>query len=142
MAKIPLAAWSQTKPAILYGTTLMAGTTAAGTGYELSPSAEGWTFTPRYSFSGGYRGPYNKLRLAQASLHGFTNAEGANGLGSVFKLTPTNGGWTFTDLYDFIGGSEGGSPYGSLAVDGDGNVFGTAVVGGSQNQDIVFEIMP
>ena len=48
----------------------------------------------------------------------------------------------FTDFYDFMGGSEGGSPHGILAVDGDGNVFGTAVIAGSQNQGIVFEIRP
>jgi uncharacterized repeat protein (TIGR03803 family) len=29
-----------------------------------------------------------------------------------------------------------------VAVDGNGNVFGTAAVGGSQNQGIVFEITP
>src|SRR5205085_2362317 len=82
-------------------------------------------------FTGGYGGPYNKLTLdAKGNIYGFTNAEGANGLGSVFKLTPSNGGWTFTDLYDFIGGTKGASPYGSVAVDTDGHVFGTAAVGG------------
>jgi uncharacterized repeat protein (TIGR03803 family) len=126
----------------LYGTTFDGGVNGGGTVYELSPSGEGWTFTVLYSFSGGYGGPYNKLTLAKGNIYGFTNAEGANGLGSVFKLAPGNGGWTFTDLYDFIGGSDGGSPYGSVAVDRDGNVFGTAVVGGSQNQGVVFEITP
>jgi len=58
----------------------------------------------------------------------------ANGLGSVFKLARSNGAWTLTDLHDFAGGSDGGLPYGSVAVDSAGNVFGTAVVGGSQNQ--------
>jgi uncharacterized repeat protein (TIGR03803 family) len=126
----------------LYGTTFDGGVRGGGTVYELSPSGEGWTFTVLYSFSGGYGGPYNKLTLAKGNIYGFTNAEGANGLGSVFKLAPGNGGWTFADLYDFIGGSDGGSPYGSVAVDRDGNVFGTAVVGGSQNQGVVFEITP
>jgi uncharacterized repeat protein (TIGR03803 family) len=126
----------------LYGTTFDGGVNGGGTVYELSPSGEGWTFTVLYSFSGGYGGPYNKLTLAKGNIYGFTNAEGANGLGSVFKLAPGNGGWTFTDLYDFIGGSDGGSPYGSVAIDRDGNVFGTATVGGSQNQGVVFEITP
>lgn len=127
----------------LYGTTFDGGINGGGTVYQLSPSGGGWTFTTLYSFSGGYGGPYNKLTLdSKGNIYGFTNGDGANGLGSVFKLTPANGGWAFTDLYDFIGGSEGASPYGSVAVDSDGNVFGTAAVGGSQNQGIVFEITP
>jgi len=126
----------------LYGTTFDGGINGGGTVYELSPSAGGWTFTVLYSFVGGYGGPYNKLTLANGNIYGFTNAEGAYGLGSIFKLTPANGGWTFTDLHDFLGGSDGASPYGSVAVDSDGNVFGTAVTGGSKNQGVVFEITP
>jgi uncharacterized repeat protein (TIGR03803 family) len=127
----------------LYGTTFDGGINGGGTVYQLSPSGGGWTFTVLYSFSGGYGGPYNKLTLdAKGNIYGFTNGDGANGLGSVFKLTPANGGWTFTGLYDFVGGTEGASPYGSVAVDSDGNVFGTAAVGGSQNQGVVFEITP
>ncbi len=126
----------------LYGTTFDGGVNGGGTVYELSPSGAGWTFTTLYSFTGGYGGPYNKLTLAKGSIYGFTNAEGANGLGSVFKLTKTNGTWTMTDLYDFPGGNNGGSPYGSVAVDSNGNVFGTAVVGGTQNQGVIFEITP
>lgn len=127
----------------LYGTTFDGGINGGGTVYELSPSSGGWTFTTIYSFVGGYGGPYNKLTLdAKGNIYGFTNGEGANGLGSVFKLSPGSGGWTFTDLYDFVGGSEGGSPYGSVAVDAAGNVFGTAVIGGSDGQGVIFEITP
>ena len=126
----------------LYGTTFDGGVNGGGTVYELSPSSGGWTFTVLYSFTGGYGGPYNKLTLAKGNIYGFTNAEGANGLGSVFKLAPSNGGWKLTDLHDFAGGSDGASPYGSVAVDSAGNVFGTAAVGGSQNQGLVFEITP
>jgi uncharacterized repeat protein (TIGR03803 family) len=110
--------------------------------YKLSPSASGWKLATLYSFTGEYGGPYNKLTLARGSIYGFTEAEGKNGLGSVFKLSPKKGGWTFKDLYDFVGGSEGAQPYGSVAVDKDGNVFGTTNTGGSQNQGAVFEITP
>jgi uncharacterized repeat protein (TIGR03803 family) len=126
----------------LYGTTFDGGINGGGIVYEFSPSGNGWTFTTLHSFSGSFGGPYNKLTLANGSIYGFTNSDGANGLGSVFKLTPSNSGWTFTDLYDFIGGNDGGLPYGSVAVDSNGNVFGTAVVGGTQNQGVVYEITP
>lgn len=126
----------------LYGTTFDGGVNGGGTVYELSPSGKGWTFTALYSLTGIYGGPYNKLTLANGNIYGFTQAGGANGLGSIFMLVPANGGWTFTDLYDFVGGSEGEQPYGSVAVDSVGNIFGTANVGGSKNQGLVFEITP
>jgi uncharacterized repeat protein (TIGR03803 family) len=89
----------------LYGTTFDGGINGGGIVYQLSPSGGAWTFTTLYSFTGSFGGPYNKLTLdGKGNIYGFTNAEGANGLGSVFKLTPDNGGWTFTDLYDFVGG--------------------------------------
>jgi len=127
----------------LYGTTFDGGIKGGGTIYELSPSASGWTFTVLYSFVGGYGGPYNKLTLgANGDLYGFTNAEGADGLGSIFKLSPGASDWTLITLHDFAGGLDGASPYGSVAVDAKGNVFGTAVVGGTDNQGVIFEITP
>lgn len=127
----------------LYGTTFDGGINGGGTVYELSPSNGSWTFTVLYSFVGGYGGPYNKLTFdTRGNLYGFTNSEGAHGFGEIFKLTPSNGAWTLTALYDFPGGTDGGFPYGSVAVDSAGNVFGTAVVGGSSNQGVIFEITP
>jgi uncharacterized repeat protein (TIGR03803 family) len=126
----------------IYGGTFDGGANGGGTVYELSPSAEGWTFSVLYSFTGGYGGPYNKLTIAKGSIYGFTEGEGAYGFGSVFKLTPANGGWTFTDLHDFAGGSDGAVLYGSVAVDSAGDVFGTTNEGGSLNQGLVFEITP
>jgi uncharacterized repeat protein (TIGR03803 family) len=127
----------------LYGTTFDGGINGGGTVYELSPSGGSWTFTTLYSFTGGYGGPYNKLTFdSKGNLYGALNGESAYGYGSVFKLTPGASGWTYTDLYDFTNGTDGGLPYGSVAVDNAGNVFGTAVTGGSNNQGVVFEITP
>lgn len=128
----------------LYGGTFDGGANGGGTVYELSPSAGGaWTFKILYSLTGGFGGPYNKLTFdTKGNLYGFTNGEGLYGFGSVFKLTPSNGSWAFTDLYDFTNGLDGGLPYGSVAVDHNGNVFGTAVTGGTENQGVLFEITP
>jgi uncharacterized repeat protein (TIGR03803 family) len=127
----------------LYGATFDGGANGGGTVYELSPSAGTWTLTVLYSFTGGYGGPYNKLTFdADGNLYGATNGEGANGYGMVFKLAPGNGDWKFADLYDFADGSDGGDPYGSLAIDTHGNIFGTTNLGGTDNQGVVFEITP
>ena len=127
----------------LYGSTFDGGVNGGGTVYKLSRGSKSWKLTTIYSFSGGYGGPYNKLTFdAKGNIYGTTNAEGAHGDGSVFKLSPSQGGWKFTDLYDFTSGSDGGLPYGSVAVDANGNIFGTTAVGGSDNQGVVFEITP
>jgi uncharacterized repeat protein (TIGR03803 family) len=127
----------------LYGGTFDGGVNGGGTVYKLSHSGKGWKLTTLYSFTGGYGGPYNNLTFdAKGNIYGATNGEGANGDGSVFKLSPAKGGWTYTDLYDFTSGSDGGLPYGSVAVDARGNIFGTASLGGSDNQGVVFQITP
>ena len=126
----------------LYGSTLFGGVNNGGTVYELSPSGGSWSLTTLHSFS-TYYGPYNKLTVdAKGNIYGTANGAGAYGLGSVFKLSPSGGQWTFTDLYDFPCGANGSLPYGSVAIDPNGNVFGTASVGGSKNQGLVFEIKP
>jgi hypothetical protein len=55
------------------------------------------------------------------------------GWGSVFKLSPANGGYTYTDLHDFSGnrGSDGAFPEGTLAMDANGNLYGTASAAGN-----------
>ncbi len=60
------------------------------------------------------------------------HAYGANGVGSVFKLTPTpTPPWTYTSLHDFTDGSDGTLPYSNVVFDGNGNLYGTASAGGT-----------
>ena len=53
------------------------------------------------------------------------------GYGQVFKLTPSNGGWIFTDLHDFTGGADGAYPAASVVFDANGNIYGTTLYGGT-----------
>jgi uncharacterized repeat protein (TIGR03803 family) len=49
---------------------------------------------------------------------------------------------TYTDLYNFTGGSDGGYPTtGSLTADGQGNFYGVATAGG-KGYGVVFELSP
>lgn len=126
----------------LYGATSRGGTNSGGAVYQLSPSAGSWTPTILYSFS-GVAGPYNTLTFdTNGNLYGTTYRDGADLAGSVFKLSQSGGNWTFTDLYDFTGANDGGYPTSSVAVDANGNVYGTASSGGSSGQGVAFEITP
>jgi len=129
----------------LYGTTTNGGSGGGGTVFELSPAMGGWTYNVVYSFTGCTGcGPLGKLVMdAAGNLYGTTNADGANGKGSVFELTPEGGGtWTYTSLHDFTGGGDGAYPWSNLVLDASGNLYGTASAGGTKGAGVVFEITP
>jgi uncharacterized repeat protein (TIGR03803 family) len=61
----------------------------------------------------GYYGP---LVSDQAgNLYGTSYAGGAQGNGTVYQLTPSNGGWIESILHSFTGGSDGANPDALLA---------------------------
>jgi uncharacterized repeat protein (TIGR03803 family) len=131
----------------LYGTTASGGSGDGGTVFELTPSGGQWNFHLLYSFNAPadpplYPGPHASLVMDSAgSLYGTASADGANGYGSVFKLTPSGGGWTFSSLYDFTGGVDGAAPLSSLIFDSHGNLYGTASAKG-MFEGVAFEITP
>jgi uncharacterized repeat protein (TIGR03803 family) len=134
----------------LYGGTGGDGPNNGGTVYELVAS-QGWNFNLVFSFNGpSGGGPIDRLAMdAVGNLYGTTNADGIHQQGSVFKLTPSSGGWILTDLHDFTGGSDGGSPEGGVVLDTQGNIYGTTAVGGNlldcvfgQGCGVVWEITP
>ena len=129
----------------LYGTTSTNGSGGGGTVFELMPSGGGGVYNVLQSFSGSGNSPGPLRRLVMDSagnLYGTTFADGAHGLGSVFKLTHSGGGWTYTSLHDFTGGSDGANPYSTVVFDSSGNLYGTASAGGSMGQGVVWEITP
>lgn len=127
----------------LYGATARGGVgnEYGGVVYELTPSASGWNFQVIYNLPGAI-GPYGNLAFDSAgNLYGLGFGDGADGLGMLFKLTPSNGSWTFTDLYDFSGAS-GCFPYGSVSFDTSGNIYGTTESCGLYGHGVVWEITP
>ena len=65
------------------------------------------------------------------NIYGTTVLGGDFGGGTVFQLSPTPNGWVHTVLYSFTGGADGGEPYKGVTIDHKGNLYGTAVTGGS-----------
>ncbi len=135
----------------LYGTTTAGGADQwSGTVFQLMPAhGGGWTFNLLYTFpaSGNEgllgNGSYAALAMdAAGSLYGTTFGGGANRVGSVFKLTPSSGVWTYTSLHDFTGGTDGGGAYSNVVFDSSGNLYGTAEWGGAYGNGVVWEITP
>ncbi len=115
----------------LYGATSTGGPGGGGTVFELSNGPD-WTFQLLYSFD-SLAHPFASLTMdAAGNLYGTTLSGGSFSHGNVFKLTRTGDSWTYTSLYDFSGGSDGSTPYGNVALDAAGNLYGTASSGGSE----------
>jgi len=114
---------------------------AAGGIFEVSPSGGGWTFNVLHSFSGDVTGPFDTPTLdAAGNVYGTSNGTGLFDIGEVFKLTPSNGGWTYTSVS--FDGSNGQRPVGSVILDAAGNIYGTASSGGANDDGVVWEITP
>jgi uncharacterized repeat protein (TIGR03803 family) len=130
----------------LYGTTFEGGSGNGGAFYELS-SGTPWTESGLFSFTGGAVGqnPYNYPALIEDSsgnFYGTVNVGGAHSQGMVFKLSLVMGTWTETAVYSFDNttGNDGDYPRGGLVMDSSGTLYGTTVVGGTNNLGTVFAI--
>jgi uncharacterized repeat protein (TIGR03803 family) len=123
----------------LYGTTVNGGATDGGTVFTLMPSGSGWTETVLHSFNQlSTDGSYPSAGLISdqsGNFYGTTPQEGKQGGGTVYELTPSNGGWTFNVLYSFTA-YEGS--FAKLAMDAAGNLYGTLLTA----EDEVFRLTP
>jgi uncharacterized repeat protein (TIGR03803 family) len=103
-----------------------------------------------YSFKAGAgdgNNPYAGLvRDAAGNLYGTTYNGGAYGGGTVFELSPAQGGnWTEKILHSFNAMSnfaEGAAPQGGVILDAAGNLYGTTTWGGLYSSGTVFELSP
>jgi hypothetical protein len=97
-------------------------------------------FQVLYNFEGGKRGggpSGNLVADGHGNFYGVAGDgipchENSLGCGVVYKIAPSGEQWKETVLYMFRGGSDGAVPFGSLVLDGAGNIFGTTMDGGGQ----------
>jgi uncharacterized repeat protein (TIGR03803 family) len=107
-----------------------------GTGvFELMPGTGGWT-AASICTQGGCQGTNASSRLSITPggiLYGASNGGGEYLVGTVYAVANTPQGWQERDLYDFGGWEHDGQTpsYGQLAVDGEGNIYGSTFTGGT-----------
>jgi uncharacterized repeat protein (TIGR03803 family) len=91
-----------------------------------------WVETPIHLFNGNDgANPYSADIIfdATGNLYGTAYNGGtggcAGGCGVVYKLTPSNGSWTESVLYNFAQGGDAQHPWGGVTFDHSGNLYGT-----------------
>jgi uncharacterized repeat protein (TIGR03803 family) len=113
---------------------LLATACVAALTFSGGHAAHAATTTVIYSFAGDEDGEYadtDLVRDVAGNLYGTTVQGGTSASGTVWELSPSSGSWTHSVLYSFSGGSDGGEPYKGVTLDAQGDLFGTAVTGGS-----------
>lgn len=124
-----------------------------GVVYELTKTAGGpWPEQVLYSFLGNEEGntdgaePLGGALISDSNgnLYGTTYNGGSSacsgGCGTIYKLTPSNGSWTETVLYQFRGGTDGYWPWSGVTLDSNGNLYGTTSQGGGADSGTVYEL--
>jgi uncharacterized repeat protein (TIGR03803 family) len=126
----------------IYGTTGGGGTYGYGAVFELTPNSNGtWSEAILHSFS--YYGLDGSVPMstplldAAGNLYG-TTLEGGSGqhpYGTVFKMTPSSIGWSFSVLHNFGStNTDGSSAKTGVVMDALENLYGVA--------SVVFELTP
>ena len=114
-----------------------------GTVFKLTHTDSGWVETTLYEFNqatdGG--GAAGLVRDAAGNLYGGTESGGSGGGGTVWELSPIDGGWIFNVLYNFQG-TEFNGPAGRMALDAAGNLFGITQADGAYGFGNVFKLTP
>ena len=111
----------------LYGTAYGGGTYNVGTVFELTPSGSGFTEKTLHSFqtTEAYNPDSGLIFDGSGNLYGSTTY-GPGNSGTIFEMTPSGNGWTYTTLYNLPFYCYGSGPVGApLMMEAAGDLIGT-----------------
>jgi uncharacterized repeat protein (TIGR03803 family) len=140
----PLGGVVQANDGNFYGTTFADGADYGGTVFKVTPAG---TLTALYSFcsqpncADGDEPYAGLMQASDGNFYGTTYGGGANGGGTVFKITPAG---VLSTLYSFCSQPncpDGDEPYAGVVEGSDGNFYGTTW-GGVYSYGTVFKITP
>ena len=129
----------------LFGTTYHGGANDDGTVFEIKKTGAGYASAPTTlaNFNGADGAfPAGKLLAnSNGDLIGTTSEGGADGFGTVFEIFKTAAGYASAPItLVSFNGANGSSPAVSLIADANGDLFGTTIEGGANDDGTVFEI--
>jgi uncharacterized repeat protein (TIGR03803 family) len=134
----PIGGVVRDKSGNLYGTASDGGAFGIGIVFKLNSSGHQiWSYSFGTNNGDGLYPFAGLVRDAEGNLYGTAELGGANGPGTVFKVTSSGEEST---LYSFTG-SDGADPLSGLVLD-SGNLYGTTPEGGAHGKGVVFKLTP
>ena len=122
----------------LYGDVYTGGAHGVGGIFEIPHGNSTMQMLASFTSGAGGQIPLGPLAMdAAGNLFGTMEEVDANNDGSMFELS--HGASSITSL-GLFNGPDGQLPLGALAIDANGNVFGTTAGGGANNDGTVFEV--
>jgi len=115
-----------------YGSTYVGN----GTIFEITPAGKLttlYTFCSQPNCADGLSPYGSPLQGMDGNLYGTTQGGGANGAGTIYRLTPSG---KLTTLYNFASlpdWADGGAPNSGVIQDASGDLYGTTDIGGEGN---------
>jgi uncharacterized repeat protein (TIGR03803 family) len=121
-----------------YGTTEINGAKGGGTIFKITPSG---TLTVLYPFCSlancaDGEGASGLVLASNGDFYGATNLGGANGDGTIFKVTPAG---TLTTLHSFDS-TDGANPLAGPIEAANGDFYGTTYIGGANNSGTIYKM--
>jgi uncharacterized repeat protein (TIGR03803 family) len=135
----------------IYSTTWFGGFLGYGGVFELSPDGGSWTFRELHSFNHLDKDAINPstglVRDSSGNYYGNAPGGGLFTWGAVYEVSPDGYSWSEKLLHSFNLSGDGSEPFGELAIDGSGNLYGTTGYGGESTTcfggcGTVFELSP
>ncbi len=120
----------QASDGMIYGVTARGGTLSnSGSLFRFDPASFASfttyaSFPPTSQSDPAYNPVYGLTEGQDGNLYGLT-AEGGNGYGSIYKVTPGATPSLALNVYEFKSATDGGIPASGLLLGGDGNFYGT-----------------
>jgi uncharacterized repeat protein (TIGR03803 family) len=140
---VPVAGVTLDASGNLYGTTSAGGAYGYGRVFELV-QANSWAETVIHDFANLSDGstPYAGLIPGPSGVfYGAATANGSQGGGTIFQLTPSAGSWTFSVIHSLQGWGISGS-FRNLLVNSRGTIYGTTHCDGADDMGTVYQLVP
>jgi uncharacterized repeat protein (TIGR03803 family) len=122
----------------LYGTASLGGAFSDGTIFELAKGSSTITVLASFNGTDGLAPSGALVMDAAGNLYGATQKGGASNVGTVFELAKGSG--TITALASISGTSGGIGAVGGLVMDSAGNLYGTTLDEGTDDEGSIFEL--
>ncbi|MBD0258267.1 MAG: hypothetical protein ICV83_21345, partial [Cytophagales bacterium] len=123
-----------------YGMTNTGGTGNYGTIFKITASGAYTVLKSLVVGTDGGNPQENLIRGNDGAFYGMTYSGGANGQGTIFRFNPATNAYTV--LHSFNSVPNGRNPYGSLAKDNNGILYGLTNGGGTYGLGTIFKIDP